>query len=461
VRTAQCSADQPLPEDCVPSGGFDTALLSSVVQYFPDAAYLLSTLEALMPDIAENGRIILSDLRSFSLNPLLATEILLARSEDHLDRPALMRRLHQLQAHEAELLVDPCYFLTLSARLPRIAAIEARPKPGPHDNELNAYRYDVILYLDQPPEGAVVAGQVPEIAAEAVTDQTALARLINQHAQASNSPVILRNMHHRRLHQARQAQNLLDTAGLADARAWRQMLARTRHNAQPAGLDPATIRATASAHGWQATIVQALSGSSGTFDVLMTKTTTGDTPQPHLLAIPANTANPNAAAISTPHDATTKGSIVAAARQHLTKTLPQSFLPNHFVIISNWPKTPSNKINRNKLPKPQRRATTLPSAPLSNMETCIAEIWAKALGSETDPDTSFFEAGGNSLLLAEVHQHLVRKLDRRFPLIELFRHTSIRAQAKYLSDDHAVLPGAAGAGRSRALLRRGGGRKNR
>jgi acyl carrier protein len=95
------------------------------------------------------------------------------------------------------------------------------------------------------------------------------------------------------------------------------------------------------------------------------------------------------------------------------------------------------------------------------METCIAEIWAKALGSETDPDTSFFEAGGNSLLLAEVHQHLVRKLDRRFPLIELFRHTSIRAQAKYLSDDHAVLPGAAGAGRSRALLRRGGGRKNR
>ncbi|WP_407977226.1 condensation domain-containing protein [Brucella pseudogrignonensis] len=458
VRTARLGADRPLPGDSVPDGGFDTALLSSVVQYFPDAAYLLATLEALMPDMAKDGRIILSDLRSFALNPLLTTEVLLHRAAGDLDRSALIRRLHQLQTHEAELLVDPQYFLTLGSRLPRIAGVEARPKPGPHDNELNAYRYDVILHLDTMPQGAVPAGQVPEIAAPAPQDAAGLSAMLAAQAQAHR--FVISGIPHRRLARARQAHMLLDTADITDEDAWRRMLDDSLAATPHTGLDPVTIRETATAHGYDATIVQSLNGPQGTFDVLFAKPD-GNAKAPRLLAVPCAATAPSASLISTPYDATVQGNIIAEARSHLARTMAQSFLPNHFVIITKWPKTNSNKINKNKLPKPERKKQTLSAAPLRGMEQLVGEIWAAALGEQPEPEANFFEVGGNSLLLAEVHQRLIRKLDRHFPLIELFRYTSIKAQAKYLSDEHPVIAQAASQGRSRAELRRGRGKAGR
>ncbi|WP_407977228.1 condensation domain-containing protein [Brucella pseudogrignonensis] len=428
VRTARLGADRPLPGDSVPDGGFDTALLSSVVQYFPDAAYLLATLEALMPDMAKDGRIILSDLRSFALNPLLTTEVLLHRAAGDLDRSALIRRLHQLQTHEAELLVDPQYFLTLGSRLPRIAGVEARPKPGPHDNELNAYRYDVILHLDTMPQGAVPAGQVPEIAAPAPQDAAGLSAMLAAQAQAHR--FVISGIPHRRLARARQAHMLLDTADITDEDAWRRMLDDSLAATPHTGLDPVTIRETATAHGYDATIVQSLNGPQGTFDVLFAKPD-GNAKAPRLLAVPCAATAPSASLISTPYDATVQGNIIAEARSHLARTMAQSFLPNHFVIITKWPKTNSNKINKNKLPKPERKIDEhVFSAPEGPTEKQLAGLWTKILNREQiGRDDDFLNLGGNSLLLTQLAFSIGRSFGIKFPLKSAFAAPVLRQMA--------------------------------
>ncbi|WP_273727517.1 non-ribosomal peptide synthetase [Brucella gallinifaecis] len=467
VRTARLGADRPLPGDSVPEGGFDTALLSSVVQYFPDAAYLLATLEALMPDMAKNGRIILSDLRSFALNPLLATEILLHRAAGDLDRSALVRRLHQLQAHEAELLIDPQYFLTLGSRLPRIAGVEARPKPGPQDNELNAYRYDVILYLDTLPDDAVAAGQVAELGADTPKDAAGLGAVLAAQAQAQTTEqtreqtgeqtgeqatrFTIPAIPHRRLVKARQAHMLLDTADITDADSWRRMLDDSLAATAHTGLDPATISETARAHGYHAAIVQSLSGTHGTFDVLFTKRD-GKVQAPRLLAVPGAAAAPSSSLISTPHDATVQGSIIAEARKHLAKTMSQSFMPNHFVIMKNWPKTNSNKINKNKLPKPKWKIDEhVFSAPEGPTEKQLAGLWAKILNREQiGRDDDFLNLGGNSLLLTQLTFSIGKSFAIKFPLKTAFAAPVLRQMAANI--DSIIAGDELGAGDQTANL---------
>ncbi|MBI3789504.1 MAG: amino acid adenylation domain-containing protein [Gemmatimonadetes bacterium] len=50
--------------DKLPAGSFDVVVINSVVQYFPDAAYLVKVLEGAVRALAPGGRIFIGDLRS-------------------------------------------------------------------------------------------------------------------------------------------------------------------------------------------------------------------------------------------------------------------------------------------------------------------------------------------------------------------------------------------------------------
>ena len=47
-------------------------------------------------------------------------------------------------------------------------------------------------------------------------------------------------------------------------------------------------------------------------------------------------------------------------------------------------------------------------------------------------EDSFFDLGGHSLLLAQVHGRLVEALGRPLPLVKLFEHPTIRSLARHL-----------------------------
>ena len=74
-------------------------------------------------------------------------------------------------------------------------------------------------------------------------------------------------------------------------------------------------------------------------------------------------------------------------------------------------------------------------APKSALESTLAEIWRSILGIEqVGIHDNFFDLGGHSLLLAKVHGKLQAESGWDVAMIELFRHTTKSALAKYLSN---------------------------
>ncbi|MFF3674591.1 phosphopantetheine-binding protein [Streptomyces sp. NPDC002120] len=87
----------------------------------------------------------------------------------------------------------------------------------------------------------------------------------------------------------------------------------------------------------------------------------------------------------------------------------------------------------------------------------IRRIWSTVLGTEVrDTDVNFFDAGGHSLLVMVLQEHLEELAMREIALEDLFDHPTIRAQAALLAagpDAAAVDAGLGARARSQLLGR--------
>ena len=80
-----------------------------------------------------------------------------------------------------------------------------------------------------------------------------------------------------------------------------------------------------------------------------------------------------------------------------------------------------------------RRRTWL-FAPTARLEREIAAIWCEVLHLEKiSIHDAFFDLGGHSLLLTRLQHRLSEELGREIALVDLFRHTTVSAQAAFLA----------------------------
>jgi amino acid adenylation domain-containing protein len=155
----------------------------------------------------------------------------------------------------------------------------------------------------------------------------------------------------------------------------------------------------------------------------------------------------------------------ARLRRWLEERLPEPMIPSAFVVLPSLPVTPNGKVDRLALPEPDGTRPDLESAyvaPASPLELRIAEIWRSVLGVDrVGLRDLFFDLGGHSLLLVEVHDALRAFAPRPVSVVDLFHHPTIEALAAFLEGaprDAALEGAAARAGRQREALARGAGR---
>jgi amino acid adenylation domain-containing protein len=114
----------------------------------------------------------------------------------------------------------------------------------------------------------------------------------------------------------------------------------------------------------------------------------------------------------------------ADLRQHLRTTLPDYMLPQYVVTLSEFPLTPNGKVDRKRLPDPERRsddAGRTYEAPRTPTEETICEIWAELLQvSQVGIHDDFFELGGHSLRAVALVSRLVDCFNVDVPLQVLF-----------------------------------------
>ena len=65
---------------------------------------------------------------------------------------------------------------------------------------------------------------------------------------------------------------------------------------------------------------------------------------------------------------------------------------------------------------------------MDDLQARILRIWLEVLGRPSAGlDENFFDLGGDSIKLAQVHARLIRLTGSKFPITDLFTHTTVRA----------------------------------
>ncbi len=144
--------------------------------------------------------------------------------------------------------------------------------------------------------------------------------------------------------------------------------------------------------------------------------------------------------------------------------MPEHMVPNETFVVDAYPLSANGKVDRSALlasvrdtAAATRQALFDGAAPL---ERTIAGLWLDALGrSRFGLSDNFFDCGGTSLALVEVHARLQSALGRQVPITELFAHPTIAGLASALSRPEmpagtAADAAAERAGRQKAALAR-------
>jgi amino acid adenylation domain-containing protein len=130
-------ADQldELPQD----EQYDTIIINSVCQYFPNIQYFNSVLEKAIGRLSESGSIFLGDIRNYDLHKILIQEKLDYNSEYY-----TQTNIDRIALKENELLISPGYFTHLQDTYDNIK-VNIIERGASYVNELSKYRYDVVI----------------------------------------------------------------------------------------------------------------------------------------------------------------------------------------------------------------------------------------------------------------------------------------------------------------------------
>jgi acyl carrier protein len=109
--------------------------------------------------------------------------------------------------------------------------------------------------------------------------------------------------------------------------------------------------------------------------------------------------------------------------------LPEFMMPSAFIMLDALPLTPSGKIDRKALPRPDRarpQRETVFVAARTPLEEDLVNIWRELLGIEQiGIHDKFFELGGHSLLLTRLASRIHRTFGVEIPLRVLFNTPTV------------------------------------
>lgn len=128
---------------------------------------------------------------------------------------------------------------------------------------------------------------------------------------------------------------------------------------------------------------------------------------------------------------------VAELRQFLQQQLPDYMVPADFIVLDEWPRTASGKVDLQALssaPETPAQAKAVYKPPQNELEQLIAGFWQEVLFLDTiDRDDNFFDLGGHSLLLMKVNLKLKHHSGKEISLVEMFKYPTIASLAEFLS----------------------------
>jgi hypothetical protein len=127
-------------------------------------------------------------------------------------------------------------------------------------------------------------------------------------------------------------------------------------------------------------------------------------------------------------------------RGFLRKQLPPFMVPDEFHVINEFPLTANGKIDRRVLFKARTLETAITNQgapPSPGLQATVLGVWKSILKADSiSIDDNFFDIGGHSLLMVQVHERLQLILQKQFPLMALLQHPTVRTIAEFLESSN-------------------------
>ncbi|RMD89983.1 MAG: amino acid adenylation domain-containing protein [Calditrichaeota bacterium] len=129
-------------------------------------------------------------------------------------------------------------------------------------------------------------------------------------------------------------------------------------------------------------------------------------------------------------------------RNFLKDKLPEYMIPSAYVFLEKFPLTPNGKVDRKSLPVPEGVRPALKEAyiaPRTELERIIAEVWKEVFQVDrVGLNDNFFDLGGHSLLLTQVHSKLQYIFNTKISMIDMFKYPTVSSLADFLSNGENV-----------------------
>ncbi|MCZ4248856.1 amino acid adenylation domain-containing protein [Bacillus amyloliquefaciens] len=123
-------------------------------------------------------------------------------------------------------------------------------------------------------------------------------------------------------------------------------------------------------------------------------------------------------------------------RAELAAHLPAYMMPAQFIEMTEWPVTPSGKLDRRALPAPDGAADTQAyTAPRNVTEMKLCALWEEVLkNGPVGIRDHFFERGGHSLKATALVSRIAKEFGVQVPLQDIFARPTVEELASVIQD---------------------------
>jgi SAM-dependent methyltransferase/acyl carrier protein len=400
------------------SGTFDTVILNSVIQYFPNAEYLFRVLEGAIRVVSPGGRIFLGDVRSLALLDVFHASVALFQAAPSDWTRDVRSRVSARLSREEELVIAPRFFPALRQSLPQVQRVEIQVKGGWVRNELTTFRYDAVLQV-----GGEPAPTLPDSIWREWQQVASVDGLRQLLSQGDPKVQAVRSVPSARLQLETEAADRLKSPSAPETVG---ELRAALGSLEERGIAPQALWDLARELPYDVTVGWSDSIRKDCYDALFRRRD-GERPaevcdfgagaEVSLKSWKHYTNNPLQARFSQER--------VPELRRALLERLPEYMVPSAFVLLDAFPLTPSGKVDRPALPAPGQARAELDAAyvaPRTPAEESLAAIWCDVLELKQVGvhDNFFTDLGGHSLLATQLVSRVRDVFGTELPLRRLF-----------------------------------------
>lgn len=416
----------------IPKQAFDTAIINSVIQYFPSQQYLTTVLQGVLERVEQS--VFIGDVRSLRhLGAFWSSVELFASSPDE-PVNQIAKRVSRRIKSERELLVHPAYFEKQGLVESHPAVAEIQIKRETLDNEMSRWRYDVTLHRCHAIEDVIVQHDLTWDGLEIL--------------KAHLSSHLLDVTQVKRIPNARIAadvwayQHLFDFNGTAAALREQSMRATSE------AIDPAELFQLADQLDMRIRLMWCPSDPAALIALF----------EPHhdewkrWVVHPASSLD-QLTLTNNPLSHSVEAEALRTISNDIVDLLPSYMVPATFIAIDDIPLTPNGKIDRKALPNPvEASSNEAYRPPVTGSEALLCKLFSEVTGAPVvGLDDDFFKIGGHSLLAMRLVAAIKQSTGKELPLRLLFTKPTPAELALELDQIayQSTLPLAIGMGRTR------------